>query len=224
MRCLDEVTRLVPFLQCRQGDAEPGDLLSRELIEDPDLLAAEITATSLGRGSDDRQVLASLWWQGYTYRTAGMTLAAWVAAGAAPDLAASTGCGVGVTRSRPSSLVVGATAAELADLSAVVDRLFAGHLDPLAESLRARHQIGARLVWGNAAASIASCLGALVSAEGAPPGLATRAEVATTALPHDIARLGSWTPPDRSYKRTTCCLWWKTTAAAGAYCKDCSLR
>lgn len=220
---LEAVAGLVPFLRARRGATEPGDLLAADLL-DPDRLAEEIAATARGRGSDDAQVLASLWWQGYAYRVAGTTLAAWVVAGTAPDPAAEAGAGVGVSRDRPSTLLVGATAGELDDLPAIVDHLFAGHLDLVAASLRGRHPIGARLVWGNTAASIASCLGAVACAEHAPPGLGARIDEATAALPHDIPSLGSWLDPHRSYRRTTCCLWWKTTASKGALCEDCSLR
>jgi hypothetical protein len=149
-------------------------------------------------------------------------LAAWVVAGSAPDPAAAVGAGVGVSRARPSSLVVGPDAAELADVDGLVKRLFGGHLDPLAESLRARHAIGGRLVWGNAAASIASCLGAVACADGAAPESGRRIDVATAALPHGMAR-GRWVQPHRRYRCTTCCLW-RTSAAKGALCVDCSLR
>jgi ferric iron reductase protein FhuF len=221
---LEAVAELVPFLRARRGPAEPGDLVAADLVADPDRLAAEIAATARGRGSDDRQVLASLWWQAYSYRTAGTTLAAWVVAGSAPDPAAAVGAGVGVSRARPSSLVVGPDAAELTDVDGLVKRLFGAHLDPLAESLRARHAIGRRLVWGNAAASIASCLGAVACADGAAPEFGRRIDVATAALPHGMARLGRWVQPHRRYRRTTCCLWWRTSAAKGALCEDCSLR
>lgn len=224
MTWLDEVAELVPFLRARRGPPGPGDLLAAGLIADPERLAGEIAATACGRGSDDRQVLASLWWQGYAYRSAGTTLAAWVVAGAAPDPAAAAGSGVGVVRDRPSSLVVGSDASDVADLDALVGRLFRGHLDPLGEALRARHPIGRRLLWGNAAASIASCLGAVACADGAGPGIGDRIDAATAALPHGMARLGSWVEPHRRYRRTTCCLWWKTSAANGALCEDCSLR
>ena len=224
MTSIDEVAELVPFLRARRGPPGPGDLLAADLIADPQRLAAEIAATARGRGSDDRQVLASLWWQGYAYRTAGTTLAAWVVAGSAPDPAAVAGSGIGVARDRPSSLVVGSDASELADLDALVGRLFGEHLDPLGETLRAHHQIGRRLLWGNAAASIASCLGAVACADGASPDLADRIDAATGALPHGMVRLGSWVVPHRRYRRTTCCLWWKTSAANGALCEDCSLR
>jgi ferric iron reductase protein FhuF len=224
MRSLDEVAALVPFLRARQDDPQAGDLVARELIADPDHLAAVVAATGEGRGSDDPQVLASLWWQAYAYRTAGTALAAWVAAEAGPDIAAVAGSGVGVGRSRPASLVVGAGAAELVDLPVIVERAFADHLEPLAESLRARHQIGTRLLWGNAAAAIASCLGAVLGAAGAPAELAHRADRVGAALPHGMSKLGTWVAPYRAYRRTTCCLWWKTTAADGALCEDCSLR
>lgn len=224
MSSLEALAALVPFLRPRQGATEPGDLLAADLIADPDLLAKEIASTAQGRGSDDPQVLASLWWQGYSYRVAGTTLAAWVVGGSAPDPAAEAGTGVGVSRSRPSTLVVGPHAPELDDLVTIVDRIFRAHLEPLAEALRARHPIGNRLVWGNTAASVASCLGAVACAEGAPPELAGRIDEATAALPNDIPTLGTWLDPHRSYRRTTCCLWWKTTASAGALCEDCSLR
>jgi ferric iron reductase protein FhuF len=106
----------------------------------------------------------------------------------------------------------------------VVDRLFAGHLDPVAAALRARHRIGARLVWGDAAAAVASCLGAVAGADGAPDGIDARLVAATAALPHGVPALGTWTEPHRRYRRQTCCLWWKTTASQGALCEDCSLR
>lgn len=225
MRSLDQLAALVPFLRSRQDDPQPGDVAASELIADPDLLAEVIAATASGRGSGDPQVLASLWWQAYAYRTAGTALAAWVVAGAGPDVAAATGGGVGTARARPASLVVGSGAAELVDLQAIVRGAFAGHLDPLAESLRARHQIGARLLWGNAAAAVASCLGAVLAADGAPGGLTERADRVAPALPHGIVDLGTWIEePHRTYRRTTCCLWWKTTAAGGGLCEDCSLR
>lgn len=214
---------LVPFLRARRGATEPGDLLAADLIADPHRFAAEIASSAEGRGSDDPQVLASLWWQGYSYRTAGTTLAAWVVGGSAPDPAATAGAGVGIDRSRPSTTIYGPDAPELDDLATIVVRMFEHHLDPLAESLRAQHPLGRRLLWGNTAASVASCLGAVACAEGAPPTLAARIDEATAALPHDVPALGTWIDPHRSYRRTTCCLWWKTTASGGALCSDCSL-
>ena len=113
------VTGLVPHLRWRIGPPGDGDLLGADLAADPDRLAAEVAATAAGRGSDDPQVLASLWWQAYAYRVAGTTLAAWVVAGAAPDPAAP-GTGVGLARSRPSSLLVDPDAVLVDDLDDLV--------------------------------------------------------------------------------------------------------
>lgn len=223
---MDAVEALVPFLRARRDQPESGDLLAADLLV-PDRLVAAVAVSPDGLGTGDPQVQASLWWQGYSYRVAGTTLAAWIVAGSAPDPSIAAGCGVGVGRGRPSSLVIGSHAAEIHDLDVLVERLFAGHLDRLAEVLRARHPIGRRLVWGNAAASIASCFGAVAGADGArdvAPTVDARIDEVTAALPHDLAGLGTWTTPHTAYRRTTCCLWWKTGASNGALCADCSLR
>ncbi len=219
---LGAVTDLVPHLRWRIGAPGDGDLLGAELAADPDRLAALVAATAGGRGSDDPQVLASLWWQAYAYRVAGTTLAAWVVAGTAPDPAAP-GTGVGLARSRPSSLLVDPDGHTVDDIDELVRRLFAGHLEPVMASLRARHATGLRLLHGNVAAGVASALGAVGTAEGASPALRARRDLATAAIarPHE-PDLGGWT--DWDYRRTTCCLWWKTSAAAGKLCEDCSLR
>lgn len=219
---LGPITALVSHLRWRAGDPGEDDLLAADLAGDPDRLAGIVAASAEGRGSSDPQVLGSLWWQAYCYRVAGTTLAAWALAGAAPDPGAP-GAGVGIARSRPSSLLVDPAATIITDLDQLVARLFGDHLDPVAEPLRRRHSLGTHLVWGNAAAGIASALGAVGTAPGAPP-VRDRLDVILSALPHDIAALGSWEPGAWSYRRRTCCLWWKTTAADGALCEDCSLR
>ena len=110
--------------------------------------------------------------------------------------------------------------------SHLVDRLFAGHLDAVVAALRSRYRLGTRLAWGNTAAAIASALGALGTADGAPP-LLDRVRGVIDALPHGIGALGAWGARgggDWAYGRRTCCLWWKTAASGGALCEDCSLR
>ena len=81
-------------------------------------------------------------------------------------------------------------------------------------ALRARHAIGLRLLHGNVAAGVASALGAVGTAEGAPARCGTGSTPATAAIARpDEPDLGAWTGWD--YRRTTCCLWWKTSAADG---------
>lgn len=219
---LGPLTALVSHLRWRAGTPEDGDLLAVDLAADANRLAAVVAASAEGRGSDDLQVLGSLWWQAYSFRVAGMTLAAWALTGAAPDPAAP-GTGVGMARSRPSSLLVDPAAAVIAHLPSLIERLFAGHLDRVAESLRTGHSLGVQLIWGDTAAGIASALGGIGTAEDAPP-LRDRVDEVTAALPHEIPHLGTWTPGGWAFRRRTCCLWWKTTASNGLLCEDCSLR
>lgn len=219
---LGPLTALVGHLRWRAQGPSDDDLLAVDLAADPDRFAQVVATSAEGRGSDDPQVLGSLWWQAYSYRVAGMALAAWALTGGAPDPAAP-GAGVGLARSRPSSLVVDPSATVIVDLDTLTGRLFADHLDPVADALRARHALGIQLVWGDTAAGIASVLGAVATAEGAPP-LRDRVDQVTAALPHRIGELGRWAPDSWAFRRRTCCLWWKTTAAQGALCEDCSLR
>ena len=82
------------------------------------------------------------------------------------------------------------------DLATLVDRLFAGHLDRVAESLRARHALGRSLIWGNVAAACASAAGSVRAAAGAawPDRLAD--------LPRRRpARPGRPRPLDRPHRR-----------------------
>jgi ferric iron reductase protein FhuF len=215
----------------------PSELACRTLADDPDALAAAVAGSAAGRGSDDPQVLASLWWQAYAYRVAGTALACWLVSGVAPDVRADA-MAIGVARSRPSSVVF-----RVQDpATGFVERLFAGHLDRVAASLTARHRLGRGLLWGNVAAACASAAGSVREAVGPP--WRSRLHDFLAAAPHGLATFGSWSvtadtadpsgstatdPPDPAtdaaptYRRTTCCLWWKTSVAAGALCADCSL-
>jgi ferric iron reductase protein FhuF len=216
---LGAVTDLVPFLRWRIGAFDTEELLAAELIEDADRLAGEIMATAAGRGTDDPQVAASLWWQSYAYRVAGTTLACWLIGGAAPDPAAQ-GMAVGINRSRPSAVTWSADAATVDNLEELVSRLFDKHLGPMAISLRTRHALGASLVRGNVAAGIESVLAAVSGANGAPP-LDERIAAVRAALPEGVRATVELL--DGGYRRRTCCLWWKTTDGADKLCADCSL-
>ena len=216
---LQAVTELVPFLRWRIGAPAEGELASLELARLPDVLAEAVHSTAAGRGTGDDQVAGSLWWQSYAYRVAGTTLACWMVSGAAPDPAAD-GMAVGISRWRPSSVVYAAEAGTVGDLDELVERLFAGHLDAVAGSLRARHSLGSALIAGNTAASIESALGAVVSAPGAPDLAARRAAI-RAALPAAVTATIDVT--GLAPRRRTCCLWWKTTESAGRLCADCSL-
>jgi ferric iron reductase protein FhuF len=222
---LAAVTDVAGFLRWRVGDGlEPGEIACGDLAGDADLVARTVAESADGRGSDDPQVAASLWWQGYAYRVAGTALACWLLTGAAPDPSAEN-MAIGIARSRPSSVTYRCDEGS-GDVATLVDRLFPGHLDRVAATLLAGHRLGTQLVWGDAAAACAAGAGAVREAAG--PAWHEHLGAFLAAAPHDLAGLGAWHPtgePDGwAYQRRTCCLWWKTTTAAGALCADCSLR
>jgi ferric iron reductase protein FhuF len=222
-----------------------GELACARLARDPAAVAAAVASGAQARGSEDAVVLASLWWQGYAYRIAGTALACWLLTGRAPDVRAEA-MAVGIARGgRPSSVTFVRPAEPCAGLERFHDRLFAGHLDRVATALRSRHRLGRQLAWGNVAAACASAAGAVRHAAGA--GWAEQVEAFLATAPHDLASLGEWSrdsgaeaavhgdagtdahhPADAeaawSYRRLTCCLWWKTSTSGGALCRDCSLR
>jgi hypothetical protein len=210
---LERLTALVPFLRWRIGEPNDDELVGAALAADGQRLAAVVAASRPAWDVDDPVVLASLWWQAYAYRVAGTSLACWLLTGVGPIPTAT-----GVGRHRPSSIVCGATGEQ--DLGVLVGRLFDDHLDAVADALRRGHRIGEQLLWGNAAAGVASALLAVAGADGAPLELRARAPEVTDALPHDMALLGRWHGGE--YSRTTCCLWFKTPGAKGGYCSECS--
>ena len=212
---LTALTDRVSFLRWRIGEPADGELVGAALAADPDALADVVAASRPAWDVDDPVVLASLWWQAYAYRMAGTSLACWLLTGIGPVPIAA-----GIGRHRPASIVCAPGDTGTTSLDELIERLFAGHLDGVADALRARHRVGEQLVWGNAAAGIASALLAVAGAEGAPPELRTRALEVTAALPHGMPELGRWL--DGEYARTTCCLWFKTPSAKGGYCSDCS--
>lgn len=210
---LDQLIALVPFLRWRIGEPTDDDLVGCALAVDSDRLVEAVAASRPAWDIDDPAVLASLWWQAYAYRVAGTSLACWLLTGVGPIPTAT-----GVGRHRPSSIVCGPIGET--DLDTLVHRLFDDHLDGVADALRRSHRVGEQLLWGNAAAGVASALLALAGADGAPPSLRARAPDITDALPHGMAALGRW--EDGEYARTTCCLWFKTPVSKGGYCADCS--
>jgi len=199
-----------------------GEVASSDLT-DPDVVGHQIATSADVRGTDDPVVLASLWWQGYAYRTAGVALACWLLSGVAPDCRVDR-MGVGVARGRPSSTIWRRLRRDPGVFAATSlgDHLFAGHLDLVAPALP---RMGAQLVWGNAAAACASGAGAVREACG--PAWHDRVAEFLAAAPHGLADLGRWEPTPAgdawAFHRRTCCLWWKTTTSGGALCADCSL-
>lgn len=212
---LAALSEFVPFLRWRVGAPEAGELVAAELVAEVDPLAEVVAASGRGRGTDDPQVAASLWWQSYAYRVAGTTLAAWVVGGVAPDPSAP-GTAFAQARNRPSAVVYDPGAEMVDDLDELVRRTLDGALAPMADALRARHPLGPVLVRGNTMSSIESVLGAVAAAPGSPD-LSDRMTQLRAALP------AAFTATLVEGRRRACCLWWKTGESTGRLCADCSL-
>lgn len=229
---LDAVQARVSYLRCHTDAVAGHDGWSScaELIADPVRMRAEIDATAAGRGTDDPQVLASVYAQSYAFRIPSVAVAAWALGLPVPSTAPDTTL-VRITRHRPGELAT--TDHDVRELSAaelvhdVVDR----HLEPFLASVRAGTRIGERLLWGNVAASITTIFRAVQSSGANSPAtgdaaVRARADEFFAAAPR-LAAQGRWstlTVPGALgwyWDRSSCCLWYQTSG--GSMCDDCSL-
>lgn len=103
----------------------------------------------------------------------------------------------------------------------LADAVVHGHLEPLAEAVRARYNIAAGLLWGNAASALAGAARELerwARADGRPEA-AERTRAAVDALfGHPLLRdTGIGTGP--AFRRRSCCLYYRVPG--GGVCGDC---
>lgn len=225
---LTAVRERVPYLRCATDAVagEDGWVSCAELIADPARLRREIDATAEGRRSSDPQVLASLYAQSYAFRVPSVAIAAWALGLPGPSIAPDVTL-TRITRHRPGQVATTARTVMYRDAIALAGDVIDGHLVPFLAAVRASTRIGARLLWGNVAASIASIFRAVQSV--GPTGDADvrdRAHEFFHAVP-DLATLGRWSSIAAPgalgwyWDRSNCCLWYQTRE--NAMCDDCSL-
>lgn len=232
MMSLDTVSTAVrarvSYLRCTT-DAEAdrdGWIGCAELISDPARLAREIDATAEGRRSTDPQVLASLFVQAYAFRIPSIAVAAWAIGLPSPSTAPESTL-MRITRSRPGEVAVLDDRLRQHDAASLATEVIDHHLAPLIATARAATRVGARLLWGNVAASIATIFRAVQSS--GPLGDQTVRDRATDffAAATQLDRLGAWSTIEVPgalgwyWDRTACCLWYQTASAS--LCDDCSL-
>lgn len=220
------VQQRAAYLRC-SGEAPPGDgwLACRDLLDDPALLRRHIDATAAGRGTDDPQVAASLFAQAYAFRVASIAVAAYALGLPGPSVRPED-TAIRIARHRPAELAVTSAALEVRSAAGLADAVLGGHLAPFIAAVRAGTRVGERLLWGNAAASIATILRAVQPAGPAAEPIRARAAELFAAAPQ-LDGLGSWSTLTVAgatgwyWDRTSCCLWYRS--AGGPYCDDCSL-
>lgn len=251
---VSRVSAAVPYLLAEVGDqggpyvqqghaSQDGDWnRCAELVHDPEWLEAVIRMTGARLGTDDKVVAASLFVQNYSYRVLTLAIACLTATGVVPDSSAPS-MAVTLANGRPSAvrylspralaicepnrpfvpiLQESTTIAEV--LEFIVLHGLDGHVSPLIDATRARIRVGARLLWGNVAASIAiafrtmeGCLGEWVRPlgeqffENAPAEL----QGLGTFLALEVGERRGW-----YWERTNCCLY--DRLAGNIRCSDCS--
>jgi len=227
-RIAEAVERQVAHLRIAL-DAPPGEgwLRCEDLIGNAGELQTSIEETQAGRGAPDAQVTASLWFQAYAYRVA-IPVVAPFALGLAGFAADPRSTHIRIARNRPAAVAV--TDPALHDRSAeqAASDLMSLSLSPMVDAIIARFTIGRRLLWGNAAASVASVLRSL---EGAPGvDRAAIRERGTDLFAHAepwFGGLGHFDAVEAAgregwyWTRTNCCLYDKCEGASR--CSDCSL-
>ena len=209
------------------GPPEEGWIRSADLIADASLLVATIEGTREGRGAPDLQVAASLWFQAHAFRTA-LPVVAPYALGL-PGLSADPGStAIRIARHRPAAVAVTDPGLHVRTAEEAAHDLFARHLSPMVDAVAAAVTVGRRLLWGNAAASVATVLRALDGAPGADrPAIQGRAAALIEAAEPWIAGLGSFDLVSEGgregwyWTRTNCCLYDRCEGASR--CDDCSL-
>jgi ferric iron reductase protein FhuF len=215
------------YLRCSpSAPAGEGWIVCADLVADPDRLRREIDATAAGRGTTDPQVAASLYAQAYAFRVPSIAVAAYAVGLPVPSVAPAV-TAVRIARHRPAELAILDPTCRTMSAAEVARRVVDEHLAPFVAAVRATTRIGERLLWGNAAASVAAIFRAVQGvAPTGDPDVRARARELFAAAPC-LVGLGDYTCIEVSgalgwyWDRTSCCLWYQTTS--GAYCDDCSL-
>jgi hypothetical protein len=224
---LADAARIGPFFEIGTNPAEEADPTwrpLRDLVEDPEPLRARIAhVRSVLGGADavEQRVAASIALQGLAARLVSGPLAAAALHGVVPAVTADTlHWRVSMTGPWPLWLASpGPASAPLPDV--VVDELLA----PLIGAVRARAGVSEKVLWGNAASSVAGAKRVLATER---PGSAdVAARVAAEILDHPaLAGAGERLPaegPDVgwSFRRRSCCLYYRVPG--GGTCGDCVL-
>lgn len=190
-------------------------------------LVALIRETGAGRGTADAAVAASLFAQAYAFRIAAMPIAAHALGLPAPDVRPPV-TAISIARHRPSSIALLSPSLHHLDPDDLARMILQDHLGPLHAAIRDEITVGERLLWGNAASSIARVFRAIESAGGVDAAhVRDRADgffAAARPWLDGLGRFETVVTGDREgwfWTRTSCCLWYQ--ASGGAMCDDCSL-
>ena len=173
---------------------------------------------------------ASIAFQGIAAQVVAPLFAAVAVHGALPD-AAAAGVAPGAALAPGGRGAVAVVARRRAGVvacrdPAVLGALVTELLAPVVAAVRAQAAVAERVLWGNAASSVASArqLVAAVRPDAAPRAAAVGRHLLTTAPFAATASLRDPAPPDVgwTFQRRSCCLYYRVPG--GGICGDCVLR
>jgi hypothetical protein len=211
---LADVAGLGPFFTLGTGPAVPGE----RTLADPEPVRDRIAHVSGALGCDER-VAASLAFQGFAAQLVSAPFAAAVLHGVVPVLSPAT---VWWNRTDDGGWTLRTDATALVDGDRLAGAL-EGLLAPLVAAVRGQVPVAERLLWGNAASTVAAAKRLLAMQRPAAAGRA--AEVAEAVLASGpFAGSGELLPPRDpdlvwTFRRRSCCLYYRVPG--GGLCDDC---
>ncbi|GGW93045.1 hypothetical protein GCM10010297_13120 [Streptomyces malachitofuscus] len=185
-----------------------------------DFLTSRVRRVAGALRTPEARVAASVAHQGLAARLWSIALGSAALYGAVPDLAphllrwdpeATAPDDLWLTEVRPLP----------GDASTLADLVLRGHLEPLAEALRARHRLAPGLLRGNAASALAGAAREPVrwARRHGRTDVAARAASLTRELLADPLLAGAGTLTGTGFRRRSCCLYYRVPG--GGVCGDC---
>jgi hypothetical protein len=210
---LADVAGVGPFFTLGAGAGE-------RPLADPELVRDRIAHVGAALRCGER-VAASLAFQGFAAQLVSAPYAAAVLHGEVPEVTPSS---AGWSRSADGGWAVRTDATAVVGGEALPSLLH-GLLTPLVAAFRAQVPVAERLLWGNAASTVAAAKRLLVVQR---PTVASRAaDAAAAVLAHGpFAGTGELLPPRDpdlvwTFRRRSCCLYYRVPG--GGLCEDCVL-
>ncbi|MFF7728925.1 (2Fe-2S)-binding protein [Streptomyces sp. NPDC008001] len=236
---LTELASVGPFFAVRAGEGPAGAAeRAGYLLLGEEAVRARVGVVAERLGTEDRRVAASVAYQGIAGRLLSVALGSAVLSGEVPD-AAGGRLRWDPARTAPDDLWLPEPVAlppagdGLAGL--IRERVLRGPLAELHAATRRVVAISGRLLWGNAASSLAGSLRVLHAwccAQGRPEDAARATALARAVLGDPLLRGTGTLAPDAApgtapgaappFVRSTCCLYYR--ALPGGMCGDCVLR
>lgn len=229
-RVLDEAARINAFFAVERSPAG-GVRPMEDLWADGAFLSARIDAvrerlaSRAGRplGDVEPRVAASIFFQGIASRLLSPAMAAVLIGGVLPDRRALGWHADGPTLALARTGEPGVRVGPGEEAEALAGPVLEGMLAPVLEAVRGRVKVAPRLLWGNAASSLAGTVAALAAARPALAGPAVGLGEALMGRP-PLQGLGGPGPRGTmadSFVRRTCCLYYRIPGCGK--CGDCAL-